>query len=97
MIFNHTGNVGDILYSIPFIVELCEKFNIKLSDVIFNIQINAKANYIFKHPYGDVLMNENSANFIKPLLEIVGFKEVTISEEKPKDCIALEEFRNRKY
>ena len=54
MIFNHTGNLGDILYSIPFIFELCEKFKIPISNVSLNIQINVKANYLFKHPYGDI-------------------------------------------
>lgn len=96
MIFNHTGNIGDIIYSIPFVFELCEKYNVKISDTIFNIQINVKTTYSIKHPYGNFLMNEGSAKFLIPFLELFGFKRVTTSLEKPKHCVALEDFRKLK-
>lgn len=37
MIFNHTGNMGDILYSLPFVLELCEVCKIQLNQCTFNI------------------------------------------------------------
>ena len=96
MIFNHTGNMGDILYSLPFVLELCEAGNIPLNQCTFNIQIDVPTTYIQEHPNGNVLMTKSAALFLKPLLDIIGFKEVTISSEKPEKCIALEFFRDIK-
>ena len=94
IIFNHTGNMGDILYSLPFVFELCEANNIQINDCIYNIQLNAPATYIEKHPNGNVLMTESSALFLKPLMDLIGFKDITISLEKPEKCFELERFRN---
>ena len=41
-------------------------------------------------------MTKSAALFLKPLLDIIGFKNVTISSEKPEKCIALEFFRDIK-
>ena len=97
MVFNHTGNMGDILYSLPFVLELCEACEIQLSQCTFNIQIDAPTTYVQEHPNGNVLMTKSAALFLKPLLDIIGFKNVTISSEKPENCIALESFRNIKF
>ena len=87
MIFNHTGNMGDILYSLPFVLELCEAGNIPLNQCTFNIQIDVPTTYIQEHPNGNVLMTKSAALFLKPVLDIIGFKEVTISSENLKNVL----------
>lgn len=92
--FNHSGGIGDILFSLYFCKDLMEasgenKFN-------FNIQINVKDLdlAIQNHPFGGVRMNEESANFLKPLLEYQDFiNEITISDVCPQNAINLDYFR----
>ena len=84
-IFNHSGNFGDILYSLPFCMELIKHMDKRVDDFSFNIQINQKADYSSEHPYGNVTMTKGAAEFLHPLLSILGFKEVTISETIPNN------------
>lgn len=93
-IINHSGNLGDILLSMHFTVELLEAINTKVSDYIFNIQINQPAQYSGTHPYGNVMMTLNSAKFLKPLLLNMGFKDVTFEEKLDPEWINLSVFRN---
>ncbi len=94
--FSHSGNIGDILYSLNFITEFIK--NIKkrqYNKFDFNIKINVKAEYRQEHPYKDVRMTQESAEFLKPLLEETHyFNNVLISEQAPdKHCFDLDIFR----
>ena len=97
--FNHSGGIGDILYSLHFCKDLSfkgnqEKFN-------FHIQTNIEDNNMkmHSHPFGNVRMTEGAANFVKPLLEAQAYiNEVTISDECNIDSgmINLDTFRRIK-
>jgi len=92
-IFNHSGNSGDLLYSLHFVIEMLDYFNAKTSDYSFNIQTNQPAQYAGTHPYGNVMMTQAAAEFLKPLIESLKFKNVSISDEMPDDCINISQFR----
>ena len=95
-IFNHSGNSGDLLYSLHFIIELLECLKARTCDYTFNIQINQPAEYVGTHPYGNVMMTQASAEFMKPLIETLRFKKVTISETLPEACANISMFRKMK-
>lgn len=95
--FNHSGNIGDILYSLYFCKELTEAANINKFD--FHIQTNVKDPTLknHKHPLGDVRMTNNAAEFIKPLLEAQSYiNNVTISDNIAENSINLDLFRTLK-
>lgn len=95
--FNHSGNIGDIIYSLYFCKELINaidesKFNI-------NLQINVKDPVAGaqKHPFGDVRLTKSAAEFMKALLESQEYiNEVTIDENIPDKCVNLDLFRQLK-
>ena len=92
--FSHTGNIGDILFSLYF----CKEFTIinKQDKFNFNIQINVEdpALKMLNHPFGTVRMTSESANFIKSLLESQEYiNEVSISNDIPANAINLDLFR----
>jgi len=92
--FNHSGNFGDIIYSLPFCLSVMA--HKKMTKVNFNLQINVDAKYApgLNHPCGSVRMTHGLAEMIKPLLEIQPYiGEVTISETIPEDYYNLDDFR----
>lgn len=93
-IFVHTGNNGDILFSLNFVKELHENLNISLDE--FFIQTNVEMKYAQMHPNGNVGMTEGAAKFIKPLLEYTKlFRKVSYGDKIPDDgnIINLSTFR----
>ena len=65
--FKHSGNAGDILYSLPAIRQACENKNDK---AILYLNLDQPANYVqgFVHPLGNVMLNKYMATMLKPLL-----------------------------
>lgn len=65
--FKHSGNAGDILYSLPAIRKACENKNDK---AILYLNLDQPANYAqgFVHPLGNVMLNKYMATMLKPLL-----------------------------
>ena len=86
--FNHSGAIGDIIYSLHFCKELINSvgeskfnFHIKISN---NNQFDPKRSYL----------NINDVNFIKPLLQSQQYiNEVTYSEDVPQNCFNLDIMR----
>jgi hypothetical protein len=63
--FKHSGNVGDIIYSLPTIFSLAKK-----NKICLHLHLNQKGIYGKNfHPLGNVMLNESMYNNIKPLLE----------------------------
>lgn len=65
--FKHSGNAGDILYSLPAIRQACKNKNDK---AILYLNLDQPANYAqgFVHPLGNVMLNKYMATMLKPLL-----------------------------
>lgn len=63
--FKHSGNSGDIIYSLPLVKEVCQgvKANVYL-------HLDQPANYgsHFKHPLGRVMLNKKMVEMLTPLL-----------------------------
>lgn len=62
--FLHSGNSGDIIYSLPVMYALAQGRNIHL-----HLQINQKGMYgKMRHPLGTVMLNEKMVAMLQPLL-----------------------------
>jgi hypothetical protein len=62
--FMHSGNSGDIIYSIPAMYALAEGRKIHL-----HLKINEKGVYgKMRHPLGSVMLNEKMVSMLQPLL-----------------------------
>jgi hypothetical protein len=61
--FKHSGNCGDIIYSLPAVWEL-----VKNGKVEFYLQINTPTRYNNYHPLENVMLNKKMADMLKPLL-----------------------------
>ena len=92
-IFNHSGNIGDVLYALNFAREFAaangqEKFSVNLQPGVGSaIQRN--------HPCGNILLNDAACEFLRPLLEAQPYIErVTVSEVPPEGSVDLSNFRN---
>lgn len=74
----HSGNIGDILYSLPAMRQLGE---VKL---YLHTNVDAKHPKGFSHVFGDVRMPTVAAEALKPLLLATDFiKEVEITDTPP--------------
>lgn len=62
--FKHSGNAGDIIYSLPTIKALC-----KDRQGILYLRLNMPGTYNDKHPLGTVTLNKGMLSGIRPLLE----------------------------
>lgn len=93
--FSHSGNLGDIVFSLHFCKELMEYKQEHCLN--FHIQTNVSARYSDPHPYINVRMTELSAKMLKPLLEYQDYiNEVTFSNKIPENYLNLDYFRNQK-
>jgi len=64
--FKHSGNAGDIIYSLPSIKMICEKQN---KQAVLYIRLNAPSGFTeAQHPLGGVMMNATMYDLLKPLL-----------------------------
>ena len=61
--FRHSGNAGDIIYSLPAIITLAEGRNIHLY-----LNINQPRTGKMYHPLGNVMLNEQMVAMLQPLL-----------------------------
>jgi hypothetical protein len=61
--FKHSGNCGDIIYSLPAIYELSKSGH---ANIFLNL--NQKGSYSAYHPLGDKMLNEKVADMLRPLL-----------------------------
>lgn len=73
--FKHSGNLGDIIYSLPSVKKVgCDKFV-----VVYNKPINYMASIGSSHPMGDVFLKEGTAKLICEFLKTQSYiKEVEL-------------------
>ena len=93
--FSHAGKIGDILYSLYFCCELSAHY--KFDQFDYNIQINRRLSEFYeKKPEEDAfLMTQESAEFVKPLLDSLPYvRNVSISEKAEEGSIGLNSFRD---
>lgn len=90
--FKHSGNTGDILYSLPAIRKACENKNDK---AILYLNLDQPANYVqgFVHPLGNVMLNKYMATMLKPLLLSTDFIEDVMIYNGQKIDYDLDKFR----
>ncbi|HEX8315925.1 MAG TPA: hypothetical protein VF609_13080 [Flavisolibacter sp.] len=62
--FKHSGNSGDIIYSLPAVFELAKNAKVR-----FYLNVNQPAEYYTYHPLGNVMLNDKMADGLIPLLE----------------------------
>lgn len=88
----HSGNAGDILYSLPAIRQACYNANDK---AILYLHIDQPANYVqgFVHPLGNVMLNKYMATMLKPLLLATNFIEDVLIYNGQKVDYDLDKFR----
>jgi len=87
--FKHSGNAGDIIYSLPAIYALSKGRNIHLY-----LHINQEAKHRLEHPLGNVMLNEKMVSLLHPLLLYQPqFKTCTLYTGQPID-VDLDAFRN---
>jgi hypothetical protein len=88
----HSGNAGDILYSLPAIRQACYNANDK---AILYLHIDQPANYMagFVHPLGNVMLNKYMATMLKPLLLATNFIEDVLIYTGQKVDYDLDKFR----
>lgn len=64
--FKHSGNTGDVIYSLPSIKMICEKQGKK---AVLYIRLNHPSGFTeSQHPLGGVMMNKSMFDMLKPLL-----------------------------
>ena len=61
--FHHSGNCGDIIYSLPTVKELARNGKARML-----LNINQAAKYENFHPLGNVMLNKTMADMLAPLL-----------------------------
>ncbi|MEO7802339.1 MAG: hypothetical protein ABIR81_10080 [Ginsengibacter sp.] len=61
--FKHSGNCGDIIYSLPTVWELAKKGKAE-----FFLQTDQRGRYNNYHPLGNVMLNEQMVRMLRPLL-----------------------------
>lgn len=70
----HSGNIGDIIYSLPAMRSACELHG---KQIIVQLQTNIEAGYAnnpnFKHPSGRVMLTTKGAEMLKPFLNTLVF------------------------
>jgi len=89
--FKHSGNVGDIIYSLPAVRSLLRNKGIEKAD--YYIQLNVPMGYSGPHPLGNVLMNEKFFQMLKPLLKSQSFIDKVEIFENQKIDVDLDTFR----
>jgi hypothetical protein len=62
----HSGGVGDIVFSIPALLSLVSQHRIER--VTYYLQLNQHVQYSGRHPLGNLLLDANFAERLKPLL-----------------------------
>jgi hypothetical protein len=91
--FKHSGNVGDIIYSLPTVWELS-----KNGKAHFYLHLNQPGEYNYDyHPLGNIMLSQKMADMLKPLLLYQEqIAQVTIYSDNPVDY-NLDEFRSYSF
>ena len=96
-LFSHTGSLGDILFSLYFCKELTEHLGIKQFDLHIRTGVPDEGMRGLTHPYGNVRISRNAAQFMTTLLEAQQYiRKVTCSDDLPENAIELDRFRDLK-
>ena len=93
IVFNHSGNIGDVLYSLNFAREFAAANG--EGAFVVNLQPGVGSAIQKDHPCGNVLMDNAACEFLRQLLEAQPYiGQVTVSEKVPDGAIDLSKFRN---
>lgn len=88
---SHSGNIGDILYSIPFLLGILDRK--KYTKINYYLRVNIPCYYSGPHPLGNVLLSVEYAKSIAALLKVQPYiNEVAVYTNQKLD-INLDEFR----
>lgn len=84
LIFKHSGNVGDVIYSLPSIYSTCKENGCKAK---IYLKVGVRSSFTSDtHPVGNVMMDLNMASMLKDLLIVQPYVEdVTIIDENVDD------------
>lgn len=95
--FVHSGNLGDIVYSLHFAKQFTKNIWNKNAFKLY-LRVNVKGNSIKNHPYGNVYLNKESAIWAKSFFEsqpyISSVEIIDSSTKLNKDVFSLDSFRN---
>lgn len=87
----HSGNIGDILYSIPAALALAKQS--EFVGIEYKLRTGVQIKYSGPHPLGNVLLTDAYVEFLKPLLEYQPyFKSVYVDDGQPVH-VNLDDFR----
>ena len=90
MMFSHSGSLGDVIYSLPFCINLSNGRRFSM-----NLQTGVPATYVGVHPAGNVRMDKEGASMIAPLIQEQKYVEsVQISGCVPPGSFVLDRFRD---
>lgn len=93
IVFNHSGHIGDVLYSLNFAREFAAANG--ESRFCMNLQKGVPQAFQPDHPCGGLLLDDAACEFIRPLLEFQPYiVKVTVSNTPPEGSIDLSQFRN---
>lgn len=93
MLFNHSGSLGDVLYSLNFAREHARARGEAQFDI--HLQTDVPSDSPQLHPSGKWRMSEPLARWLAPLLEAQPYiSRVTVSPKFPRGSFNLDEFRN---
>lgn len=88
--FKHSGNAGDIIYSLNAIRKACEDNN---TQAILYLHLNQPIKGIPNHPVGNVMLNEYMYTNLRPLLLSCGFIADVMTYDGQKIDYDLDKFR----
>lgn len=91
----HSGNIGDIIYSLPAMAKASQIHNQK---VTVQLQTNVRAQYAdhpnYNHPSGSVQLTNTGAEMLKPLLMALSFVDgVEIADQFKKSNYNFDRMR----
>lgn len=88
--FSHSGSIGDIVYSLPFCLNLTNGGPFSM-----HLRTGVPAKYAGSHPAGSVRLTEGGASVLRRLLERQPYVSgVTSSPDVPEGCYNLDRFRD---
>lgn len=96
ILFKHSGNIGDLVYSLPSIRAAAEFY-----DIDAHLRINVGAPMVLyhgaTHPNGGVMVSDSMFNMTIPLIEKAAPYIKSVARYNPKEVgevVDLDEFRN---
>lgn len=88
----HSGNSGDIIYSLPTLKRLSELTGKKI-DFHFKLDQPLNINPHYKHPLGNIMLNKNMAEMLTPLLCAQSYIDKALIYNNQSIDIDLDNFR----